>query len=66
MELDGGELLASHPGRALAPGKNIRTGGWVDPRAGLNTEAIGEILFPLPGSKPDRPVVQSAVSHYTD
>jgi hypothetical protein len=25
------------------------TGGWVGPRAGLNTEAGGKILSPLPG-----------------
>jgi hypothetical protein len=25
------------------------TGGWVDPRAGLDTEARGKILSPLPG-----------------
>jgi hypothetical protein len=35
------------------------TGGWVGPRAGLNTEARGKILLPLPGIEPQshgRPV----------
>jgi hypothetical protein len=41
------------------------TGGWVDPRAGLDTEARGKILCPCRGSNPDRPVVQSVVRHYT-
>jgi hypothetical protein len=36
------------------------------PRAGLDTEVRGEILCPCRGSKPDRPVVQSVVRHYTD
>jgi hypothetical protein len=28
------------------------TGGWVGPRAGLDTEARGKILSPLPGVEP--------------
>jgi hypothetical protein len=36
-------------------------GGWVDPRAGLDTEAKGEILCVSRESNPDRPVVQSVV-----
>jgi hypothetical protein len=28
------------------------TGGWVGPRAGLDTEARGKILSPLPGTEP--------------
>jgi hypothetical protein len=59
--LDGGEWSASRPGRALPPGK----GGWVGPRAGLDTEDIGKILCPCRGSNPDRPVVQRVVRHYT-
>jgi hypothetical protein len=36
--LDGGEWSASRPGRALPPGKGTHfTGGWVGPRAGLDT-----------------------------
>jgi len=31
------------------------TGGWVGPRAGLDTEARGEILLPLLGIKPQLP-----------
>jgi hypothetical protein len=41
------------------------TGGWVGPRAGLDTEARGKILCPRRGSNPDRPVVQPVVRHYT-
>jgi hypothetical protein len=45
--LDGGEWSASHPWEST-PG--IRwTGGWVGPGAGLDTEASGKILLPLPG-----------------
>jgi hypothetical protein len=51
--LDGGEWSASRPGRALDPGKGPPgthwTGGWAGPRAGLDTEARGKILSPLPG-----------------
>jgi hypothetical protein len=32
------------------------TGGWVGPRAGLDTEARGKILCLYRGSNPDRPV----------
>jgi hypothetical protein len=28
------------------------TGGWVGPRAGMDTEAAGKILLPLPGIEP--------------
>jgi hypothetical protein len=54
--LDGGEWSASRPGRALAPGKRTHcTGGWVGPKAGLDTEARGKILSPLPGIEPRSP-----------
>jgi hypothetical protein len=60
--LDGGEWSASFPGRAFTPGERTPgthcTGGWVGPRAGLDTEARGKILCPCRGSIPDRPVVQ--------
>jgi hypothetical protein len=60
--LDGGEWSASRPGRAITPGERTPgthcTGGWVGPRAGLDTEATGKILCPCRGSNPDRPVVQ--------
>jgi hypothetical protein len=41
------------------------TGGWVGPRAGLDTEVRGKILCPCRGSNPDRPVVQPVVRQYT-
>jgi hypothetical protein len=41
------------------------TGGWVGPRAGLDTEVRGKIIFPRRGSNPDRPVVQPVDRHYT-
>jgi hypothetical protein len=53
--LDGGEWPASGPGRALPRGRTpgaYCTGGWMDPRAGLDTEARGKILQPLPGIEP--------------
>jgi hypothetical protein len=31
------------------------TGGWVDPRAGMDTEAAGKIISPLPGIEPRSP-----------
>jgi hypothetical protein len=41
------------------------TGGWVGPRAGLDTEGRGKILCPCRGLNPDRQVVQPIVRHYT-
>jgi hypothetical protein len=67
--LDGGEWSASRPGRALPREKDLGTqwtGGWVGPRAGLDTEARGKILCLWRGSNPDRPVVQPVARHYTD
>jgi hypothetical protein len=65
----GGEWSASRPGRSFTPGERTPgthcTGGWVGPRAGLDTEVRGKILFPRWGSNPDRPVVQPVVIHYT-
>jgi hypothetical protein len=40
------------------------TGGWVGPRAGLDTEARGKILCVCRGSNLDRPVVQPVARHY--
>jgi hypothetical protein len=65
--LDGGEWSASCLGRALPPGKDPRCPlyrGWVGPRAGLDTEARGEIRCFYPGSNPDRPVFQFVVRQY--
>jgi hypothetical protein len=39
------------------------TGGWVGPRAGLDTEARRKILCPLPGIEPVSP---GRPAHYTD
>jgi hypothetical protein len=67
--LDVGEWSVSRPGRAFTPGERTPgthcTGGWVGPRAGLNTEVSGKILCPRRGSNPDRPVYQPVVRHYT-
>jgi hypothetical protein len=57
--LDGAVRSASRPGRALAPGKGpplpiVRVG----PTPGVDTEATGKILSPLPGIEhrsPGRP-----------
>jgi hypothetical protein len=63
--LDGGEWSASRPGRAFTLGERTPgthcTGGWVGPRADLDTEDRGKILCPCRGSNPDRPVVQPVV-----
>jgi hypothetical protein len=42
------------------------TGGWVGPRAGLDTEAKGKFCWFCWGSIFDRQVVQSVARHYTD
>jgi hypothetical protein len=54
--LDGGEWSASRPGRALPPGKGppvpiVQKVEW----SGLDTEARGKILSPLPGIEPRSP-----------
>jgi hypothetical protein len=65
-----GWVVSITPRPRFTPGERTPgthcTGGWVGPRAGLDTEAIGKILCPRRGSNPDRPVVQSVVRHYTD
>jgi hypothetical protein len=67
--LDGSEWSASRPCHALSPGKGPPgthcTGGWVGPRAGLDTEARGKVLSPLPGIEHRSPGHQSVVRHYT-
>jgi hypothetical protein len=67
--LDWGERSASRIGRAFIPGKRTPgthwTGGWMGPRAGLDTEDREKILCPCRGSNLDRPVVQPVVRHYT-
>jgi hypothetical protein len=68
--LDGFKWSASRPGRALPPGEMTPgthcTGGWVGPRAGLDTEATGKILCPCRESNLYRLVVLSVTRHYTD
>jgi hypothetical protein len=59
-----GEWSASRPGHAFTPGTHW-TGGWVGPRAGLETEATRKILCPRRELNPDRLVVQPVVKHYT-
>jgi hypothetical protein len=48
--LDGGEWSASRPCRAFTPGERTPgthcTGGWLGPRANLDTEDRGKILCP--------------------
>jgi hypothetical protein len=67
--LDGGEWSASRPGRVFTPRESTNgthcTGGWVGPRAGLDTEATGKILCLRRESNPDRPVDKPVVRHYT-
>jgi hypothetical protein len=61
------------PAVLLPPGKGLPvpivphcTGGWVGPRACLDTEVRWKISCLCRGSNLDRPVVQSVVRHYTD
>jgi hypothetical protein len=68
---DAVEWSASRLGRAFTPGERTPgthcTGGWVGPRAGLDTEARGKILLSLcRGSNLDLSIVQSVARHYTD
>jgi hypothetical protein len=69
LALDWGEW-SSCPSRALAPGKGPPgthcTGGWVGPRASLDTEARRKILCLCQGLNLKRPVVQPVARHYTD
>jgi hypothetical protein len=51
--LDGGEWSSLYS-RVKDPGTHC-TGGWVGPRAGLDTEARRKILSPLPGIEPRSP-----------
>jgi hypothetical protein len=62
--LDGGECSASCLGERN-PGTHC-TGGWVGPRACLDTEARGKIRCLYQGSNLDRLVVQLVARHYTD
>jgi hypothetical protein len=57
--LEVGERSASLPGRALPSGQGPLvthwTGGWVGPKAGLDTKSRGKNLSPLPGIEPRSP-----------
>jgi hypothetical protein len=66
----GGWVVSVTPRPRFTPGERTPdthwTGGWVGPRAGLNTEARGKINCLSRGSNLDRPVVQSVARHCTD
>jgi hypothetical protein len=67
--LDVGEWSASCLGcftpRESVPNTNW-IGGWVGPRASLDTVSKRKIPSPCRDSNPDHPIVQPVVSHYTD
>jgi hypothetical protein len=60
--LDGDEWSASRPGRAFTPGEGTPgthwTGGWMGPRAGLDTEARGKKSFAPAGNR--TPIARSS------
>jgi hypothetical protein len=68
--LDGVVAGQSHAPAVLCPGERTPgthcTGGWVGPRACLDSETRGKIPCPCQGLNPDHLVVQSVVRHYTD
>jgi len=59
-----------HAPAALPPGKKHRThyiGGWVGPRASLDTVSKRKIPSPCWESNPeDHPIIQPVASHNTD
>jgi hypothetical protein len=57
--------LRFNPGESPPPGTHY-TGGWVGPRAGLDTEARKKYFRLCRESNLDRPVVQSVARHYKD
>jgi hypothetical protein len=67
--LDGGEWSASRPGRFTPTERKPCThwiGGWVGPRACLDTVSMRKIPSPRRDVNPDHPIVQPVVSRYTD
>jgi hypothetical protein len=59
--LDGGEWSASRPGRFISSERAPSThwvGGWVGPKAGLDTVSKRKIPNPRQESNPDHPIVQ--------
>jgi hypothetical protein len=70
MAIDRGEWSASRPGRVLTPGEKTPgtdcTGGWVNPKTGLDTEVRGKILFASAGDRTSIAWSCSPVArHYT-
>jgi hypothetical protein len=66
--LDGGDWSVSRLGRFAARERITGThwiGGWVGPRAGLNTLSKIEIPSPRRESNPNHPIVQPVDSRYT-
>jgi hypothetical protein len=66
-----GDIASTHfQSRTLSPRERPPgthcTGGWLGPRAGLDTDAIGKLLSLLLGSNLDRSVVQLVARPYTD
>jgi hypothetical protein len=65
--LDGGEWSASRSDRFTprekAPGTQW-TGGWVGPRAGLDTLSKRKLPSPRPGYEPGHPIFQPIVNRY--
>jgi hypothetical protein len=63
-----GWVVSVTPRPRFSPGERTPgthcTGGWVGPRAGLDTEVRGKILCLYHGSNPDLPVVQPVSRHY--
>jgi hypothetical protein len=67
--LDGGEWTASRPGR-FTPRERVPSihwiGGWVGPRAVLDTVMKRKIPSPRRESKPRIPIVQPVAQLYSD
>jgi hypothetical protein len=67
--LDGGEWSASRPGRFTPRERTLGTrwiGGWVDPRAVLDTVVKRKIPSPRRESNPRTQIVQPVAQRYTD
>jgi hypothetical protein len=67
--VDGGEWSASRPGRLTRRKRASGThwiGGWVGPRAFLDTVAKRKIPSPRWESNPRTPIVQPVAQRYTD
>jgi hypothetical protein len=66
----GGRMVSVTPRPRFTPGEITSgthyIGGWVGPKAGLDTDFEEKYPCLWRGSNPDRPVIQSLVRHYTD